>query len=270
MADELSYFQKKFLEEKYRSLSDKEIAKELGIKKSAVRKALKSMKLERTAEEEMLVVGGDNDGSEKPDSMSRKTKGWINLISIAIIIVFTFAAYANSLGNDFIWDDEFLVRDNMYIRSFSHLKDIFTSYLASSSGNINNFYRPLQDLSYMIDYFFWGYDPMGFRLTNIILHSLCAALIYILMARILGDYRPALLAGLFFGVHPINTEAVTYIAGRADPLYLVFFLSSFILFLKVIGGLKDDYPDAWFNLGAYMMSGMIAPMPRSIIRRQLS
>jgi tetratricopeptide (TPR) repeat protein len=172
---------------------------------------------------------------EKP-----KTAGWIHLISILIIVVLVAVSYANALQNEFIWDDEFLVRDNLYIRSFSHVKNIFTSFLASSSGNRSNFYRPIQDLSYMVDYFLWGYNPMGFHLTNIILHAACAALVYLFIFKILSNFKCALLTGALFGIHPINTEAVTYVAGRADSLYLFFFLLSFILFLKVIEHLQRE------------------------------
>ncbi len=166
-------------------------------------------------------------------------KRWVHLICAAVIMILVAVSYANTLGNGFIWDDEFLIRDNQYIKSFSHIKSIFTSYLASSSGNVSNFYRPLQDLSYMIDYFLWGYEPFGFHLTNLLLHAGCAVLVYILLSRILGDRRPAFIGAALFGVHPINTEAVSYVAGRADPLFLLFFLLSFLLFLKAVDGLKS-------------------------------
>ena len=162
-----------------------------------------------------------------------------HLVFIFAIVVFIAAAYANALKNDFVWDDEFLVRDNISIRSFSHAEDIFKSYLASSSGNRNNFYRPVQELSYMADYFLWGNDPMGFHLTNIILHTTCAILLYALMLRIFSGTAVAFVTALFFGVHPVNTEAVTYVAGRADPLYLLFFLLSIIFFLRSPHFLKN-------------------------------
>ena len=169
-----------------------------------------------------------------------KAKIWVSLVCIFLITISVFLVYANTLKNDFIWDDEFLVRDNLFIRSFTHLKELFTSHLASSSPNVNNFYRPIQDLSYMVDYFLWAYEPMGFHLTNIILHALCAVFVYVLILKIFANYKVALLTAMLFGVHPINTQAITYVAGRADPLYLFFFLLAFISFLKVISKLETD------------------------------
>ncbi|NQT06292.1 MAG: tetratricopeptide repeat protein [Candidatus Omnitrophica bacterium] len=194
----------------------------------------------------------------------------IHFLAISLIIILVAISYANSLQNGFVWDDEFLVRDNSYIRSFSHVKDIFKNYLAYSSGNVNNFYRPVQDLSFMIDYFLWGYDPMGFHLTNVILHGLCAILLYILAVRLFKDNRVAFITGALFGVHPINTEAVTYVAGRADSLYLLFLLLAFICFLKAIkplNGKKGIDPKFYvISLASYALSilskeiGLIFPL----------
>jgi tetratricopeptide (TPR) repeat protein len=169
----------------------------------------------------------------------------VHILAILAISVMIFLAYSSALGNDFIWDDEFLIRDNTAISSFSNTAKIFRTYLAATSGNINNFYRPIQELSYMTDVFLWGRHPFGFHLTNIILHVLCAIFLYLLSLKIFNNWLAAFVTACLFGIHPINTEAVTYIAGRADSLYLLFFLISFTLFLRVAGaaeaGLRTPY-----------------------------
>ena len=174
------------------------------------------------------------------ENIDRKTAKWAHLLSIIVILVLIFTAYSNAVNNGFIWDDEFLIRDNTAINSFSNVVSIFKTYLAATSGNINNFYRPLQELSYMIDHFLWGSHPFGFHLTNVLLHALCAVFLYILSVKIFKNWLVAFITTLLFGIHPINTEAVTYVAGRADSLYLLFFLISFILFLRTVEALKGD------------------------------
>lgn len=159
-------------------------------------------------------------------------KKLFSTLAILAVLFLTFAAYFNALNNDFIWDDEFLIRDNTAIKSFANAAGIFKTYLAATSGNINNFYRPIQELSYMVDHFLWGRAPAGFHLTNILLHALCACFLYALSLRIMKDPVAAFMTAALFGVHPVNTEAVTYVAGRADSLYLLFFLISFVLFLR--------------------------------------
>ena len=63
-------------------------------------------------------------------------------ISILLIIILGIAVYANSLNGEFIWDDQYLVRDNAYIKSVSHIPEILTTDIAAGSGEQFNFYRP--------------------------------------------------------------------------------------------------------------------------------
>lgn len=150
-----------------------------------------------------------------------------------VVFVVAILAYANTITGDFVWDDEYLILNNSNIKSFTHLPDVFKNYAGYGSGNVNNFYRPLQEVSNMIDYAIWGEKPAGFHMTNILLHGLVAALVFILLLYLAGDLLTAALAALLYAIHPIHTEAVAYIAGRADPLYAIFMLLSLILFIKV-------------------------------------
>jgi tetratricopeptide (TPR) repeat protein len=102
------------------------------------------------------------------------------------------------------------------------------------SENINNFYRPMQELSNMIDFALWGLNPTGFHLTNTVLHAAVGMLVFLLILRLTGDLLASVVGSLFYAVHPVHTEAVAYIAGRADPLYSVFMLISLLLFIKYV------------------------------------
>ena len=66
----------------------------------------------------------------------------------------------------------------------------------------------------MADYHAWGLWPPGFHLTSIVLHGAVAVLLYRLVVALFGDWRAALPAALLFAVHPLHSEAVTYISGR--------------------------------------------------------
>ncbi len=154
------------------------------------------------------------------------------LLSVILIIALGFAVYANSLNNEFFWDDEALVTGNKYIKSWSYLPQIFTNTLGAGTDEGWNSYRPLQSLTYMIDYSLWKLDPRGYHITNIFLHISAALGIYWLINIIFGKNLLALLTGIFFVIHPVHIEAVTYISGRSDSLALLFTLLSFILYLK--------------------------------------
>ena len=165
-----------------------------------------------------------------PEEFIDKRK--VILICLVVFVV-AILAYANTITGDFVWDDEYLILNNSNIKSFTHLPDVFKTYGGYGSGNVNNFYRPLQEVSNMIDYAIWGEAPVGFHITNIVLHAIVAALVFIFLFYLAGDLLTAALASLFYAIHPIHTEAVAYIAGRADPLYSIFMLLSLILFIKV-------------------------------------
>lgn len=156
------------------------------------------------------------------------------LISCALIITLGFIVYANSLDGEFIWDDYHLIRDNLYIRSYSNIDKIFSENMGASVGSKFNSYRPLQMLTYMFDYSLWKLDVRGYHLTNLFLHILAGFCILWLVNILFGDRPLSLFTALFFVVHPIHTEAVTYISGRAEPLAVIFMLLTFIFYIKYL------------------------------------
>lgn len=160
------------------------------------------------------------------------TKAKIAILSIALIVVLGVIAYANSFSNPFIWDDENLIVNNPYIKDIRLIKSVFTKDLGYGT-QFSNFYRPLQTLSFELDYYLWGLNPFGFHLTNLLLHIGCALLIYFLFVQLLPEARRvALITALLFLTHPIQTEAVTYISGRADSQVSLFMLLSLIFYIK--------------------------------------
>jgi len=168
------------------------------------------------------------------ERVSLRVTRWKVMLLIAVIALASFAAYFNSLKGDFIWDDEYLITLNTQIKSFSHIGDVFKNYVGYGSGNVNNFYRPLQELTDMTDYFLWGEHPFGFHLTNVLLHAAAAVAAFFFVFYCTGSMTASFFSGLFFGVHPINSEAVSYIAGRADPLYALFFFMSLAFYIRFV------------------------------------
>jgi len=155
-------------------------------------------------------------------------------ILIALIIVVCSAAYFNTLFFNFVCDDHSLIIDNPYIRAFKFLPLFFThdiwniSIMAINSG----YYRPLLGASFMLDYALWHTNPFGYHLANLIFHILVAILVFLLVEMLFKNRVIAFSSALLFSVHPIHTEAVSFISGRVDVLCLFFFLLSLLLFLK--------------------------------------
>jgi tetratricopeptide (TPR) repeat protein len=156
------------------------------------------------------------------------------LIYVFLITALGLAVYANSLNGEFLWDDDYLIKQNIYIKNPARISKLFTEQIGAGSGVPSNSYRPLQMLTYMLDYSLWKLNVRGYHLVNMLLHILAALSLFWLINLLFKDRLLALGASLFFIAHPIQTEAVSYISGRADPLALLFLLLAFIFYLKRI------------------------------------
>lgn len=139
--------------------------------------------------------------------------------AIAAIVVVVFISYANSLGNDFVFDDKDLVTGAIKKDRFTSVENLITAY------------RPVRTITYAIDYFIWGERPLGFHITNILIHAGAAILVFLLIRRLTADIAVSLLAALIFAVHPLQTDSVAYISGRRDVLFGFFYLAAFLTYL---------------------------------------
>lgn len=175
------------------------------------------------------------------------------IIAMLLIAVCAFIVYSNSLNNKFVWDDYVTVKENPSIKSWFNLLKILTEDLGLVGGKRHILYRPLQMLTYMIDYSFWKLNEIGYHLTNIALHILMALCIYwLVMLLSKGDAFLAFLTGALFVIHPIHTNAVTYISGRADSLCGIFMILSFILYIKSLS--SNRALPYFLCLAAYFLS----------------
>lgn len=152
-----------------------------------------------------------------------------------IIIAVTFLVFANALENQFVFDDESVVVNNLSIQSLSNIPKFFTAEEGFHKV-IGKYYRPLVSATYAIDYSVWGLNPYGFHLTNIIIHCIASLLLFRIFQVLFWRYKYrnlfSLLSALIFVVHPIHTEAVTWVSGRTDSLVTLFFFASFLCYLE--------------------------------------
>jgi len=156
---------------------------------------------------------------------------------IIVVLALTIMVYVNSLSGGFVWDDSDLIADNVeYFENISNLQSIFLKPHFAETP----YYRPLLWCSFFLDYHFWGINPLGFHITNLLLHLLNTALVCWFILNLGFSSNIAVLTAALFATHPVQTEAVSWIAGRNDPLMVLFFLLS-------------------FNL---LFSGRLSPLPR--------
>lgn len=161
--------------------------------------------------------------NETPRSTASR-KSDADALSALLLLLLSFAAYLNSLGDGFIYDDQFQVVANPYAHSFHYLGKIFggTVWTFQGAGGISNYYRPLMSLAYLACYKLFGPIPFGFHLLNVTLNAGVVLLLYAVTRKLFGDRFLALAAAGLFALHPIHTESVSWIAGVTD-LELSFF-----------------------------------------------
>jgi len=175
---------------------------------------------------------------------AKSSRSWHTVMPFLLLAIAGFLVYFNALHGAFIWDDEVLVKNNLAIRDWSKLPDLFTQDWGG--GHSYGFYRPLTMLSYAVDYASGKLDSRSYHLSNIFLHVLTSFSIYFLIHLLFKNRLLALCAGLLFVVHPIHTEAVAYISGRADSLAALFIILSFIFYIRYLeSGSKRLF---WFIL----------------------
>lgn len=155
-----------------------------------------------------------------------------NVILILLIILVGLITYVNIYSNDFLWDDEFLIQKNLFIRSFKYVPDIFQTPSGGGVGRLDNFYRPMQQIAYTFVFQIAGLVTWPFHLLNHLLHIINAVLIFLLLNKIFNKIYLSLFTSLLWVSHPIQTEAVTYMSGTADPLSLFFALTSFLFYIS--------------------------------------
>ena len=144
---------------------------------------------------------------------------------LCLLIVLVSLAYGNSLWNGFTMDDDFIIVGNPMVTGAENLPRIFvTDYWAregssdQSTPHRSGLYRPLVILTYALNHAVAGLTPWTFRLVNILLHLLVSWLTFLLALRIGASRTGAACAAALFAVHPLHTEAVTGVVGRAELL----------------------------------------------------
>ena len=154
-----------------------------------------------------------------------------NLLIISVLFVAVFVCYAATLNAGFVWDDQFIILSNPLIRAPLWSFAPFKQDIVNSSFTYTIYYRPIQILSYAVDYRLWGMNSSGFHFFGIFLHFLNSILVFFLILKLVREKAIALLAAIFFAVHPAYSGAISYISSRADLLFFFFGFLSMLLYV---------------------------------------
>jgi tetratricopeptide (TPR) repeat protein len=154
--------------------------------------------------------------------------------AIILLSILALLAYANSVNGRFVFDDTVIIQGNDVIHGLdaAHLKEIFGQHYWKAVESKGGLYRPVVMLSYAVDYALNGEDPSGYHVMNILIHALNGILVFFLLEELFARRMLSLLTALFFVLHPIRTEAVASIVGRAESLSACFVLVAWLLYIR--------------------------------------
>jgi tetratricopeptide (TPR) repeat protein len=170
--------------------------------------------------------------------MSASATARLERLAPWVIAGLAAVVFAPSLLNGFVeWDDYVNLYTNEKFRGlgWAQLEWMFTTTLMGH-------YIPVTWLAFGLDYTLWGLDPVGYHLTNVVLHAANAALFYAIARRLLARALPdapaisliagAALAALFFALHPLRAESVAWVTERRDVLSALFTFTAVLAYLK--------------------------------------
>lgn len=180
---------------------------------------------------------------------------FVHVFCAALIFAAAAGVYSPALKHGFIGDDFSLILNNDFVADPGSFSFLLNSDFLRQPYPVKLGARPLTLLSLMLDHAAWGFDPFGYHLTNILLHGLNSALLFLLVLSLGRKRRPgpdgpaevperepdetgsgrlylAVLSGLVFALHPLQAEAVNIASFRADLLCAFFCFSSLLAFSR--------------------------------------
>src|SRR3989338_3376621 len=212
-----------------------------------------------------------------------KKREKVSVLILAAVIAFLIIG--NGLGGYFVFDDTAVVKNRGDLKDSSYFLNLFVSPYHQNMPK-TGLYRPFTMASYAINHYLGG-SAFGFHLVNILIHAFNSFLVFWLVSYFLKSRVMAYVSFFLFLTHPIHTEAVTSIVGRAE--LLAFFWSILTIYFftkkyKLLAGLsfllalwsKETalmilpillYLDRYFRL--IHMQGLALEVDKSAARRLL-
>lgn len=176
---------------------------------------------------------------------------WVIVITIVTV---GFVLYANTFGNKMFWDDNDFILNNTFVHSWQFLPQYFSQNIIAGAQLISNYWRPLLLMVFSIEWHLWGAHVFGYHLINLLFHIADALLLFYLLKSLFNRTWLAFLASLVFLIHPLQTEAVTYVNSLGDSLsvfFLLLGLNNFLFFRQT-----GDRKSFWWSVVCFPLALM--------------
>ena len=176
------------------------------------------------------------------------------------VALLALAVFARTIENGFVhYDDPTYVTENPEVTAGLTGEGVRWAFTASHASN----WHPLTWLSHMLDCELFGLQAGGHHATNVVLHALAAALLFLALALMTREVRASLFVAALFAVHPLRVESVAWVAERKDVLSAFFWmltLFAYALYVRRPGAGRYLAVVAAFALGLLAKS-MLVTLP---------
>ncbi len=153
-------------------------------------------------------------------------------VAILLFLIVGFGLYVNSFSNQMFWDDNDIILNNNYVKNWKYIGRYFSENLISGAGLLSDYWRPMLLLTFSVEWHLFKDWAPGYHFVNTSFHIIDATLLFFILLLIFKSYWLAVLTALVFLVHPLQTEAVTYVSGLGDSLSVFFMFSGILFYLK--------------------------------------
>ncbi len=210
-----------------------------------------------------MVIEGIGHQALQIVSSESKTFIWLLLGSIGL----SFLLYGNTLGGDFVYDDQ-LFSKRVDLGQPDSLIKVWTEPFLPQHRDAG-LYRPLTVFTFALNFLLFGESPLGFHLVNVFLNGVNVFLVFLLVDKLFNNLFLALVSAAFFGFLPIHTEAVAFIKSRDELLAAFFALLAWLVFLEATRHAKISYlkifGSSMFFLLAVLAKELIIIAPAAFI-----
>ncbi|XP_074554804.1 protein O-mannosyl-transferase TMTC1 [Halichoeres trimaculatus] len=195
----------------------------------------------------MTAPDRDKKARQPPRLSARPEVAWA-AGRYAVLVALCALCYGNSLHGELVHDDVWAIINNPDVRPGSSLGNIFSNDFwgkRMADNTSHKSYRPLCILTFKLNILLGGMTPLYFHIVNVCLHcAVTCLLMHTCECCTFEDSHLAFVTALFFAVHPVHTEAVSGIVGRADVLACLLFLLTFLSYIRSVGACvsEDSFP----------------------------
>ena len=146
---------------------------------------------------------------------------WMVLGICIFLAAITWLVFGQTLRHQFVnYDDGEYVFKNAQVARGLTLEGIVWAFTHVHSSN----WHPLTWISHMLDCQFYGLNPGGHHLTNVLLHAAAAILLFLVLREMTGTFWRSAFVAAVFAIHPLRVESVAWVAERKDLLSGLFFM----------------------------------------------